>query len=116
MSKYVSITVVTCNGAILESPEVMSFVCSELHAVAMQDFNVRNYTISDCIEVRKVFGLRYGNDLYGTNDFSTMAEWDSFRNSACLPCGSQRSICCPVTYQECLVTYQGETIFSENLN
>jgi hypothetical protein len=115
LSKYVNISVVTDNGAILEHPITMSFVCANLHPVGMVDFNVRNYTISDCIEVKRVFGLRYGHDLYGTNDFSTMAEWIAFRNTACVPCG-QANQCCAITYNGCLITYKGQTILSQRLN
>lgn len=116
LGKYVNILIETDNGAILEKPISMPFLCSELHAVGMLDFNVRNYTIDDCIEVKRVFGLRYGTDLYGTNQFSTMAEWIAFRNSVCVPCGVQRSVCCPVTFQGCFITFNGQNIFSRNLN
>lgn len=91
----------------------MSFPCDALNAVG--NMNVRDYTITDCIEVKRVFAIRYGLDVYGTHDFDTILGFNEYRNSYCVPCGRTR-ICCPVTYNGCLVTYNGQTIYSRNLN
>ena len=112
MSKYVNISVVTENGAILEKPVTMSFVCSQLSPVGI--LNVRDYDANDCIIVKKVFGLDYNGSLYGTEDFETMQNWYKFRSSNCVPCNKKK--CCVVIYNECLVTYKGVPIYFRNLN
>lgn len=112
MAKYVNISVVTENGAILEKPVTMSFLCSQLTAVGL--LNVRDYDENDCIVVKRVFGLDYNGSLFGTEAFQNMQEWYAFRSSACVPCSKKK--CCVVTYNGCLVTYKGVPIYSRNLN
>jgi hypothetical protein len=43
-----------------------------------------------------------------------MDEWYSFRNRKCNPCKKRN--CCPLTYNGCLITYKGRTIYSANLH
>lgn len=104
MPKQLPITVVTYNGEFFETPKLMYFDCDLVKYVGM--YNARTYDANDCIVVRRAFGFLYGNDLWQTFDFKSVAEFIDFRDNYCM----EGNPCCYVTYQGCYITFNGNYI------
>lgn len=67
---------------------------------------VRAYDQNECIVARKVYLVSYGGHLYGTFDFTTMAEFVDYRNRNCI----KKPLCCDLVYNDCYVTFNGKII------
>lgn len=65
---------------------------------------VRDYDANFCIVNKRVFLIRYGNDVFGTTEYTTKAAFSQFMNNQC--CGE----CVhphTLIYNDCILSYNG---------
>lgn len=83
MDKLFSLTIDVANGEVKEFPIQMFFRC-DLVAPIGQTI-IRYFNDDMCSVARKTFYIRYGEDLFGTNQFKTVKEFRQFQSTVC--CG-----------------------------
>lgn len=86
----------TIDGKILEFPQRIAMRCDLVQPLYQQ--TVREYNGNECIVAIKVYMVMYAGHLYGTKEFTNMAEFVAFRNDMCLPIELH---CCYVTFGGC---------------
>lgn len=82
---YYTIEAITFNGQYYDTPQLLTFPCSEyLEPIGIID--VVDPTFNGPILKRKVYSLRHKLDMMGTAQFSTREEYDNFINQNCYCC------------------------------
>lgn len=97
------ITVSTIDGNLLEFPKTIWVDCSLVTPVGMGV--VKWYDSSESIVSRSVYQVVYQGHCYGLDDFKTLDEFLTYRNSQCV-----EDKCCNVAIFGCTITYQGKNI------
>lgn len=85
----------TLNGQILEFPLTVIMKCDKAFPVG--EAVVRDYDEDNCIVAKKVFLIRYGDDVYGVTKFKSASDFYNYVQAACA--------CCPCT--ECFPFING---------
>lgn len=81
MGKVFQLQVNVINGEVKEFPETFFFRCNEV--VPIGQTIIRYFNDDMCSVAKKTFYLRYGSDLFGTDQFSTSDQFWRFTN--CYP-------------------------------
>jgi hypothetical protein len=79
---FVNIKVSTINGEFLETPQSINFDCGSVVGVGMDRQILRGYDANWCIVAKKVYLIRQGQNVYGT-DFQNKNDFQQFINSNC---------------------------------
>lgn len=107
MSSYaIKIVADTVNGEILEFPLTVDADC--LQVIAIGPSVVRDFDANFCVVAKSVFLVQFGQNVFGTTQFSTIEEFNSYRDSVCVCCDEQCEIGyddCALKYDSCLIKY-----------
>ena len=95
MSKTFQLQVNTINGEFLEFPETYEIKCDHIFPVGSAV--IKNFDENMNVVAKKVFLVRYGQNVFGCQQFKTVDEFYQFLEGACQ--------CCPCV--ECLVLING---------
>lgn len=97
----------TINGKIQESPVTVLMKCEQVSPVGRQ--TVRDFDIDYCIVATDVYLVLYNGDTYGTHQFKTFDEFQSYIGGKCKCC----DLVCNLTigFDCCLATINGCTLF-----
>lgn len=75
MDKYFSLSVDVVNGELKDYPQMFYFKCNE--AVPIGQTIIRYFNDDMCSVAHKTFYIQYKQDLFGTSQFTTTAQfWD----------------------------------------
>jgi hypothetical protein len=94
----------TINGEIQEFPVAFTFKCGSVVAVGVEV--IRQYTVTDCIESRRVFLIRQGSNVFGSSAFKSTTEFINYVNAACDCCHS----ICYILINGCFARINGNPI------
>ena len=81
MSKIFTLQVDVINGEVKEFPETFYFRCDAV--VPLGITTIRYFTDDMCQVAHKTYYIRYGSDLFGTNQFTTESQFWDYTN--CYP-------------------------------
>ena len=99
--KTIAIRASTINGAIQEFPPTYYFPCSQV--IPQGESIIRDYDTNDCIVAKKVFLVKYGQNIFGTTQFESMVEFLLYKESYCASC----CISCVIKVGNCVLLYNG---------
>lgn len=109
--KTIAIRASTINGAIQEFPPTYYFPCSQV--LPQGEAIIRDYDVNDCIVAKKVFLVKYQNNVFGTTQFVSMVEFLTYKESYCASCCQACVIefdGCVLLYNDCSLTYNNNII------
>lgn len=91
----------TVDGKILEFPKVYNLRCEWAKPLGVDI--IRQYTKTECIIAKKVFLIYYAGQVFGSTQFTGVAQFVLYMNNAC------RVFCTPaiVTINNCLLQRYG---------
>src|ERR1700734_166816 len=99
----------TVDGKILEFPKVFNLRCDLVKPLGCDI--IRQYTKTECSVAKKVFLIYYAGQVFGSTQFTGVAQFVLYMNNAC------RVFCVPaiVTENNCLKQWYGcnVTIFQQ---
>lgn len=89
-NKRFPLSVNTINGEIYEFPQEITVVCGQILLVGPSV--VREYDgNTDCIIAKRVLLFKYGGNVFGTSQFTTINEFNQYLSGMC-------SCCDPICY------------------
>lgn len=91
----------TINGEICEFPFEFYLPCNDRVQIEGM-IPIRGFTPNDCIEVRRVFAIKFGDDLLGSTQFQSRQEFLDYQAAAC-SCSQILMNGCNITLNGCLV-------------
>lgn len=91
----------TVDGKILEFPKIFYLRCDLVQPLGCDI--IRQYTKTECIVAKKVFLVYYGGQVFGSTQFTGVAQFVLYVNNSC------RVFCTPalVTINNCLLQRNG---------
>ncbi len=95
MSKSLQFTADTIDGQIQETPQVFYFPCDKV--IPLGTSVVKSFDESMNIVAKRVFVVQYGSRSFGSCQFQSFSDFDTYLGSQCQ--------CCPCT--ECFVLING---------
>ena len=98
-----SFTADTINGAIQERPKIFTLDCECVIPIGVDI--VRDFDESLCIVAKRVFLIRYNQDVFGTCQFKSLEEFIQYKNLACSCC--QDTVECVLLINGCNATING---------
>jgi hypothetical protein len=93
----------TIDGEIQPNPVPFTLQCSKTIPIAIQI--VRGWNANLCSVATRVFTIKYGDKVLGSNDFDTKEAFISYMDRQCGCCGE--STTCFVTANDCFLTVNG---------
>jgi hypothetical protein len=93
------ISVKAIDGAVLNNPQVIVFECKKVEPVGIQI--IRMFDANSCIVNRKLFFFRQGQNLFGTEMFRSLDEWQQYMGVVCKCCVFE----CVISYKGCALSY-----------
>lgn len=99
--KSIAIRASTINGEIQEFPPTYYFPCSQV--IPQGETIIREYDLDWCIVAKKVFLVKYQNNVFGTTQFVSMDEFLAYKESYCASC----CISCVIKVGNCVLLYNG---------
>lgn len=100
MSKLLTIIANVYNGEFI-TPRSFDFPCES--AIPIGESLIRNFDQNACIVVKKVFLVQVGETTFGSTQFKTLDDFNSFKNNQCKCCPEP----CFIVYNGCNLTYNG---------
>jgi hypothetical protein len=91
----------TIDGKILEFPKPFYLQCDLVKPLGVDI--IRQYTKTECILAKKVFLIYYAGQVFGSTQFTGVAQFVLYLNSVCQP------VCAPalITINGCLLQRNG---------
>lgn len=106
MGKQFSLVVEVINGEIQEFPVTMTFPCELITPVG--ELVIRDYDSSvNFIIAKRVFLIRFGNNVFGTTTFKTLSGFLQYQGANCGKCACTS---CPALINGCYVLINGCTV------
>lgn len=104
MNKNFAINVITVDNEPYIEPQVLYIGCNGVSSLGYQIQRV--YDENNCIVARKLVTFMYGNQLIGTQQFSTIDNFNSYVSSQCHCCEPCYLLVngCNLTVNGCFIT------------
>lgn len=101
MAKYFTFIADTINGKIQEFPVAQNLKCSCAKPLGVDI--IRQFNKTECIVAKKVFLIYCDGDVFGSTQFSSVAQFIMYLNNAC------REFCTPanITINKCYLILNG---------
>lgn len=95
----------TINGAIQEFPALFYFPCDQVTPLGIQI--VRDFDEDLCIIAKRVYVIRYGQDLFGSSKLNNLSDFLQLQSAGCGVCACT---VCPALINGCFVLMNGCTV------
>lgn len=101
MAKYFTFIADTINGKIQEFPVAQNLLCGKVKPLGCDI--IKQFNKTECIVAKKVFLIYYGGDVFGSTQFSSVAQFVMYMNNSC------RIFCTPanLTINKCYLDLNG---------
>lgn len=93
----------TINGVIQEFPAPFYFPCDQIVPLGVQI--VRDFDDDLCIVAKRVYVIRYGQDLFGSSSFNSLTGFLQYMKALCNCCPT--AINCDVLFNGCALLFNG---------
>jgi hypothetical protein len=101
VAKHFTFIADTINGKIQEFPKAFNLICGDVKPLGCEV--IRQFNKTECIVAKRVFLIYYGGDVFGSTQFTSIAQFILYMNNAC------RVFCTPAffTVDHCKLTLFG---------